>query len=302
MGVLSEQRLWVVSGKGGVGKSTISAALALASARAGLRTLVCEINTKERITGFLERSEAGPQVTEIDPNLWAVNVQPQEAMREYALMVLKFQTIYKAVFENRVVRYFLRFVPSLQELVILGKILFHVQERLPDGRPKWDRVVMDAPATGHAISFLSVPQVLLDTVPPGPLAREAERMRDLLVDPSTTAAVLVSLPEEMPINETIELHQALRGQVRMNPAAAVLNMFVADRFQPGDAEVVPASLRPVIDYHQTREELSASARQRLERLLKLPVMPVPRMYEPRVSRRMIERVADRLSPLWEAAR
>ena len=127
-------------------------------------------------------------------------------------------------------------------------------------------------------------------------------MRDLLVDPSTTAAVLVSLPEEMPINETIELHQALKGQVRMNPAAAVLNMYVPDRFQPGDADLVPASLRPIVDYHQTREELSASARARLERELGLPVLPVPRMYEPKVTRRMIERVADRLSPLWEGGR
>ena len=300
MGVLSEQRLWVVSGKGGVGKSTISAALALASARSGLRTLVCEVNVKERISVFLERPEVGPQLTQIDPNLWAVNVQPQEAMREYALMILKFQTIYKAVFENRVVRYFLRFVPSLQELVILGKILFHVQEREPDGRPRWDRIVMDAPATGHAISFLSVPQVLLDTVPSGPMAREVHKMRDVLVDPSTTAAVLVSLPEEMPINETIELHQALSGQVRMNTAAAVLNMFVGERFQPEDVERVPPSLRPIVQHYETRQELSASARERLQRELRLPVVPVPRMYEPQVTRGMIERVGEHLAPLWES--
>jgi anion-transporting ArsA/GET3 family ATPase len=300
MGVLSEQRLWVVSGKGGVGKSTISAALALASATAGLRTLVCEINVQERISGFLERPEVGPELTQIDPNLWAVNVQPQEAMREYALMILKYQTIYKAVFENRVVRYFLRFVPSLQELVILGKILYHLREQGPDGRPRWDRIVMDAPATGHAISFLSVPQALLDTVPPGPMAREVQIMRDLLVDRSVTAAVLVSLPEEMPINETIELHRALSGHVRINSAAAVLNMFVGDRFQPGDAEVVPPSLRPIVNYHRTRHELSASARERLSRELQLPVVPVPRMYEPRVTRGVIERVASHLAPLWEA--
>jgi anion-transporting ArsA/GET3 family ATPase len=300
MGVLSEQRLWVVSGKGGVGKSTISAALALASAQSGLRTLVCEVNVKERISASLERPAAGPQLTQIDPNLWAVNVQPQEAMREYALMILKFQTLYKAVFENRVVRYFLRFVPSLQELVSLGKILFHLQEVRPDGRPRWERIVLDAPATGHAISFLSVPQVLLDTVPPGPMAREVRTMRDLLVDPSMTAAVLVSLPEEMPINETIELHRALTGSVRMKTAAAVLNMFVGERFQPSDTDRVPTSLRPIVQHYRTRQELSASARERLSRELQLPVVPVPRMYEPRVTRAMIEQVGEHLAPLWGA--
>ena len=93
----------------------------------------------------------------VEDNLWAVNVRPEEALREYALMVLKFKTVYRAVFENRLVRYFLRFVPSVAELVMLGKVLFHVKETSPGGGPRYDVVVMDAPATGHAISFLSGP-------------------------------------------------------------------------------------------------------------------------------------------------
>ena len=129
---LADKRLLVVTGKGGVGKSTVAAALAVQSAREGLRTLVCEVNAKERISQLLGRPEVGPEVTAIDENLWAVNVRPQEAMREYALMMLKFESIYSAVFENRVVRYFLRFIPSLQELVLLGKILFHLREKIDE--------------------------------------------------------------------------------------------------------------------------------------------------------------------------
>jgi anion-transporting ArsA/GET3 family ATPase len=219
MSGLLDKRLWIVSGKGGVGKSTIAAALALRSARAGRRTLVCEVNTQERVSPLLGHRPVGPEVTKLEENLWAVDVRPQEAMREYVLMVLRFETLYKTVFENRVVRYFLRFIPSLQELVLLGKILYHVQEQRPDGSPLWDTIVMDAPATGHAISFLRVPQVLLETVPPGPMTREAMKMRDLLEDPTTTAAVLVSLPEEMPVNETLELHTALKEQVRVRTHA-----------------------------------------------------------------------------------
>jgi len=182
MSALSQQRLLVVTGKGGVGKTTVAAALALASARRGLKTLVAEVNTKERVTHLLGRPEVGPTIGSLEENLWAVDVRPAEAMREYALMIVKFESIYNAVFENRLVRYFLRFVPSLQELVLLGKILFHLREKRPDGSHRFDRIIIDAPATGHAITFLSVPQVILDTVPPGPLADDATCMRNLLTD------------------------------------------------------------------------------------------------------------------------
>ena len=285
MGVLSQQRLWVVSGKGGVGKSTVAAALALAS---------------ERITYLLERPEAGAEPRQLEQNLWAVNVQPAEAMREYALMVLRFQAVYRAVFENRFVRYFLRFIPSLQELVMLGKVLYHLQEKHPDGRWKWDRIVMDAPATGHAISFLNVPQTILDTVPPGPMAREAQKMLDLLVDPKVTASVLVSLPEEMPVNETIDLHRALTGDLKIKTGAGVLNMFVAERFAKGDEEAVPPSLKQLVHEHDTREEMSKSAMERLVSELRVPVIPVPRLYEGEVRRRGVEIVMEHLGALWGA--
>src|SRR6185295_14402800 len=150
---------------------------ALYSARSGKRTLVCEINSAQRLGGLYGKP-VGPELTLVEENLWAVNVRPEEALREYALMVLKFKSVYRAVFENRLVRYFLRFVPSVGELVMLGKVLFHVKETLPGGAPKYEVVVLDAPATGHAISFLSVPQVLLETVPAGPLYNEAKWMRD----------------------------------------------------------------------------------------------------------------------------
>ncbi len=178
---------------------------------------------------------------------------------------MKFESIYNAVFENRLVRYFLRFIPSLQELVLLGKILFHLKEKRPDGsvalRPHHHRRPGDR-ARHH---LLSVPQVILDTVPPGALANDARWMRDFLVDESLTAALLVSLPEEMPINETIELHAALKDQVHVRPQAVVLNSFVGPRFT--DEEVASLSSQNAahefVAGHRVREHLSSSAFARL---------------------------------------
>ncbi len=301
MAVLTDKRLVVVSGKGGVGKSTVAAALAVASARMGLRTLVCEVNTRERITALLGRPEVGANLALLEENLWAVDIRPVEAMREYALMILKFESVYNAVFENRLVRYFLRFIPSLQELVMLGKILFHLREQRPDGTFRFDRVVVDAPATGHAITFLSVPQVILDTVPPGSLATEAAKMRDVLVDREVTAAVLVSLPEEMPVNETLELSAALAQRVSLATQAVVLNGFNSRRFSEADlAALEPApELFHAAKAHSERAQMSAVACERLGSSLGLTPVCVPRLFHASFGPRAVDEVARLLAPLFE---
>lgn len=300
MAGLFDQRLLVVSGKGGVGKSTIAAALALEAAERGKRTLVCEINADERISGLLGHKPAGPEVSLLELNLWAVDIRPPDALKEYALLRIHSERVYRLVFENRFVRYFLRFLPSLQELVMLGKITFHLQEKLPDGRPKYDLIVVDAPATGHAISFLSVPQVLLDTVPPGPLSDETRIMRDLITNPSLTRAVLVSLPEEMPVNETLELHRALSEKVKVMPGAIVLNQVIAERFTEEELAALKGAPDAFAVAHAqaARAALSDDARKRLS-TLGTPLFEVPRLSVSPFDRKAIDQVRRVLAPRLE---
>jgi len=288
----------IVTGKGGVGKSTISAALALLAARAGKRVLVCEVNAQERIAALLGARPSGGAAREVLPGLFTVNVTPHEAMREYGLMVLKFRTIYDAVFENRLVRYFLRVVPSLAELVMLGKIL-HETRTEERGRARWDLVVVDAPATGHAVQLLRVPSALVDTVPGGPLRHDAEWMQDLLVDPARTALAIVTLPEEMPVNEAIDLDAQVRSVLGINRAALFVNAMPAARFGAGEARRLatladePPPLGPAARAARLQALRAEQASRYLERAkaaLDLPTTVIPLVPDPVWGRAAVETV------------
>jgi hypothetical protein len=296
---LLDRRLLIVTGKGGVGKSTVTAALALLAARAGKRVLVCEVNAQERVAPLLGAAPSGTAIREILPGLSSVNVTPHEAMREYGLMVVKFRTIYDAVFENRLVRYFLRVIPSLAELVMLGKILHEVRSE-DRGRPRWDLVLVDAPATGHAVQLLRVPAALVDTVPGGPLRHDAEWMEAILVDPERTALAIVTLPEEMPVNEAIELDAQVRGLLGIPRGALFVNAMPEARF--GEAEEArlgalaeaPPPLGPAAraaHLQALRARQAARYLARARAALDLPTTVIPLFPEPDWGRAAVERVA-----------
>lgn len=305
---LLEHRLLIVTGKGGVGKSTISAALALLAARGGKRVLVCEVNAQGRVAALLGAPASGGEPHEAVPGVFTVDVTPRDAMREYGIMVLKFRSIYDAVFENRLVRYFLRAIPSLAELVVLGKILHEVR-REDGGRPRWDLVVLDAPSTGHAVQLLRVPATLLDTVPPGPLRRDAQWMQDLLVDPLVTSLSIVTLPEEMPVNEAIELDAAVRGVLGIPRGALVVNAMPEVRFSAEERARLgglgrdPPPLGPAAQaarLQSLRAEQASRYLARARAALDLPAVIIPLLARARWDREALEAVAASLAGSFEA--
>ena len=295
MSGLLDRRLLLVTGKGGVGKSTVAASLALRLASAGLRTLLCEVNADRRLGRMLAHPEVGPDVKAVEPNLSMVDLEPDAAMREYVLSKIRLERVYRAVFENRMVRYFLRFIPSLAETVMLGKVLWHLRQ-WPDAPGGFDRIVLDLPATGHALTLLGVPQSLVSALPSGPMSTEAGWMLDLLTDPVITSAVLVSLPEELPVNETLELAQALRSRLRVRVGAVVLNQSVESRF--GKADLSALASRPGLTaLVQTYEEDARRTEEAVDRLqaIDAPLVRLPRLVTPEVGRGELVSLGDALA-------
>jgi anion-transporting ArsA/GET3 family ATPase len=304
MSTLADKRFVIVTGKGGVGKTTVCAAEALALAAHGKRVLVAMCNAKERLSAMLASAPVGPEVTAVGANIWAVNMQPEKALEEYGTLVLHSRMLYKTLFDNVYVRGFLRAVPGMQEWTMLGKAWWHTTEKRPDGSFKYDVVILDAPATGHGLDMLRVPKVILDVVPPGLLRRDAERAWDLFKDGQTCAIVLVTLPEEMPTTETIELANALTemglpiGRVVVNQVLPPIfsreeraSLEGAPRFPlraPGDAALLAARDRA------TRERLQGESMNRLSR--ELPVAPsfLPLLLEDASTPESIRKLAKRV--------
>ena len=223
-----DRRLIIVCGKGGVGRSTVAAAIASATARRGRKTLLFESNANDRFGTFFGTSPVGTEIVKLAHNLHAVNTTPSAALEEYGLMVLRFRRVYKMVFENRVTKYFLRAIPGLDDYAVLGKCWYHATASKQ--KRTWDTVVFDMPASGHSLSMLRIPKVILETVPEGPLTRDALDLRNLLLDHDRTGIVLVTLAEEMPANEAQELAHNLKDQVDLDIAHLVINQVYPDRY------------------------------------------------------------------------
>jgi anion-transporting ArsA/GET3 family ATPase len=295
-------RFVTVVGKGGVGKTTVSAALALAAARRGKRVLIAMCNAKERVSEMLQVAPIGPRNQAILPGIDAVNMTPQIALEEYGMMVLKVRTLYRAIFENKLVSAFLRGTPGIEAWSMLGKAQFHAYETLPDGRPRYDMVILDSPATGHGLEMLRVPRVLLEIAPPGLLRREAERAWQLFSDPARAGALLVTLPEDMPANETIELHTALTQELRLPVAALAINTVMPVLFEEAErawlSSVDPASeslLAPLLQAGRRRTERERVQTESIARLAvalaNVPSFQLPQLIVAEVRRAGIEQLA-----------
>ncbi|MBA2663966.1 MAG: ArsA family ATPase [Bradymonadaceae bacterium] len=221
---LHENRLIFVTGKGGVGKSTVTAALGQALANQGRRTLILETDTYSAMEDLFNFRSSGLKPVKLGPNLWASNLLAEDCFIATLRRFVPSERVARAIINNRVARVFFKAAPSVNEVTILDQVRVFFEET-EGGRPRFDHVIVDLPASGHAVTFLNVPATMSGMMRGlGPIAKMAMQVSDIIKDERTTAVVAVCLPEEMPVNETIELSENLRTIIGRPLTLAMVNM------------------------------------------------------------------------------
>ena len=228
---LLDRRLLFVTGKGGVGKTTVAAALASLAAQQGKRTLLCEVDAKGNLADFFETDPTGFEPRQVQPNLWAMSMDTEESLKEYLSLHLKLPLMGRIGPLAKIFEFVATAAPGVKEILTVGKLTYEVRER------HYDLVVVDAVATGHIVGQLAAPQAINELVQVGLVRQQTHWMLDILGDPAQTGLVIVATPEEMPVNETIELAGRIENETEVDLAAVVVNRVLPELFGRGEEEV-----------------------------------------------------------------
>jgi anion-transporting ArsA/GET3 family ATPase len=235
MSSVFDRELLVVSGKGGVGKTTFAAAVGLLAAERGLRTIVVEVGEQSRLRSLfrLDGSEAGVE-TELDDGLWSISIDPDRALLEW-LQSLGGRVSGRVLASSNTFQYFAAAAPGAKELVSMVKIWELTQDKRWRGRGRgYDLVVLDAPATGHALGMLDSPRTFGAIARIGPIAGQADRLQQLLQDPKRSDYIAVAHASELAVTETLELQRRLDEQLGRDLRAVVVNGTLPQRFKPAE--------------------------------------------------------------------
>ncbi len=255
---LLDRRLIFVTGKGGVGKSTVATALGLLGARGGRRTVIAELSGQDRVRGTFGATGTTFQEVALGERLFTISIDPESAMEEY--LRVKTGPLGQALGSSRVFQAFAMATPGMRELLTMGKVYeLALPDRHTSGADPYDLVIVDAPAAGHGLGFLRTPRTFAEVARVGPIAGTAERIARTVADPALTAVLAVCAPEEMPVNETLWLHGELAG-MGLTLEAVVVNALHAERLSDAEAGRVAAARRELMARPQAAARREASTR------------------------------------------
>ena len=294
-----------MTGKGGTGKTVVSAALGLLAARRGKRTMVCEVAEQHRIPGLFGRSGAGFCEVELAESLYAISVDPEHAREEWLRFQLRSGALAGVLNSTRVFSYLAAAAPGLSELVTVGKLweLAQLERKTAKASP-YDVVIVDAPSTGHGVAMLRAPKTFRDAARVGPLAGQADRIHTFLASPEQTAVVAVALAEDMPVAETLDLADRLDEDLGQQLQAIVVNGVYPERFSGADAEAIAAAdgrpsqaARDALDAALSEHRRARAQRNQLRRLRReahAPVFTLPFLFEPEIGGPEVEALSREL--------
>ncbi len=297
------KRLIFVTGKGGVGKSTVATALGLLGARHGRRTIVAELASQDRIQKVFDQNGAHFRELELRPGLFTISIDPQHAMDEY--LRIKAGTLGHALGSTKLFQAFAMATPGMRELLSIGKVweLAQFNRQTHDAMP-YDLVIVDSPATGHGVGILRTPRTFADIARVGPIARQGRRIATTIADESFTSVIAVSTPEEMPVNETLTLQDAL-AEEGLPLDAVIVNAVYPRRFENGQVEqlegglerasspLLRSALRAALSEH-ARADTQREQQVRLREGLGQDLIELPYLFADHLGLPELERLADTL--------
>ncbi|MGH8983598.1 MAG: ArsA family ATPase [Acidimicrobiia bacterium] len=307
------RRLLFFTGKGGVGKSTVTAATALLAAERGKRVLLVEVDAKGNLPDLFEQAPVGFEPREVYPGVSAMAMRTEESLKEYLKLNLRVPVLGRLGPLARVLDFVATAAPGVKEVLTVGKVCWEVRESI-EGRADWDLVVVDAAATGHIIGQLDAPRAIQELVAVGMVRTQTDWMVELLSDPTLTALNVVATPEEMPVNETIELVERARAELSVPLGAVFVNRVLPELFTHADEDTFEALRDPeaaallrdragpgmtaVLDAARLAVSLRRTRATHLTRLretVDLPMVYLPYLFVRDAGLRVTRMVADSLA-------
>jgi anion-transporting ArsA/GET3 family ATPase len=291
---LLARRLLFFTGKGGVGKSTVTAATALLAADRCQRVLVVEADAKGNLPGNFEQPSVGFEPREVYPGVCAMAMRTEDSLKEYLKLNLRVPVLGRLGPLARVLDFVATAAPGVKEILTVGKVCWEVRESI-EGRADWDLVVVDAAATGHIIGQLDAPRAIQELVSVGMVREQTDWMVQLLSNPSVTALNVVATPEEMPVNETIDFITALDDEMGLRPDAVVVNGVYPERFRGGEMAAIdelgadsPQLRAAITSYRRARHHRNQVRRLRR----RAPAITLPFLFETELDDGSLDSLAD----------